>query len=123
MLDASALLAFLNGETGGERVPVTTGEAAISAVNFAEVVSVMTAQGMNEALVRKQLAQVVLDVVDFDRMSAEDAGFMIARTKDLGLSLGDRACLAAARREQVPAMTGDRSWSKADVGVNVQLIR
>lgn len=123
MLDASAVLAFVNGETGSDRVPVMTGEAAISAVNYAEVVSIMIAQGMGEVPVREQLARIVLDVVDFDRGLAEEVGLMIAKTKALGLSLGDRACLAAARREQIPALTSDRSWSKVDIGVEVQLIR
>jgi PIN domain nuclease of toxin-antitoxin system len=123
MLDASAVLAFVNGEPGGDLVPVTTGEAAISAVNYAEVVSVMTSQGVNESSVRRQLAQIVLEVIDFDRGLAEEAGLMIAKTKDGGLSLGDRACLAAAKREQIPALTSDRSWSRVNVGVKVQLIR
>jgi PIN domain nuclease of toxin-antitoxin system len=123
MLDASALLAFINGEPGGEIVPVTTGDASMSAVNFAEVISVMTTQGMDETAVRKQLAQVVLEVVEFERASAEETGFMISRTKGKGLSLGDRACLAAARRENIPAMTGDRSWAGVHVGVEVKLIR
>ena len=123
MLDASAVLAFVIGEPGSDRVPVMTGEAAISSVNYAEVVSIMIAQGMGETSVRQQLAQIVLDVIDFDRNLAEEAGFMIAKTKACGLSLGDRACLATAKREQIPALTSDRSWSKVDVGVQVQLIR
>jgi len=41
----------------------------------------------------------------------------------VGLSLGDRACLALALREQAPVLTGDRAWSKVDVGVEVVLIR
>jgi PIN domain nuclease of toxin-antitoxin system len=123
VLDASALLAFINGEPGGEIVPVTTGDALISAVNFAEVISVMTTQGMDETAVRKQLAQVVLEVLEFERGSAEEAGFMISKTKGQGLSLGDRACLSAARRESIPAMTSDRSWANVHVGVEVKLIR
>lgn len=123
MLDASALLAFLNGEPGGDTVPAMTGDAVISSVNFAEIVSVLTAQGMDEALVRKQLGLLVLDVRDFGRQAAEEAGFMIAQTRSSGLSLGDRACLAAARHERIPALTADRSWSKIDVGVEIQFIR
>ena len=123
ILDASALLAFMNGEPGGDAVPAATGEAAISAVNLAEVVSVLTAQGMSEELVREQLDQLVLDVRDFGRPAAFETGLMVAKTRSLGLSLGDRACLASARQEGIPALTSDRSWANVDVGVTVQLIR
>jgi PIN domain nuclease of toxin-antitoxin system len=123
ILDASAVLAFVNDEPGGDAVPVTTGDACISAVNYAEVISVMTARGMDETSVRKQLEQIVLDVLDFERHSAEDAGFLIGQTAHLGLSFGDRACLATARRENIPALTSDRSWAGVNVGVKVQLIR
>ena len=42
-----------------------------------------------------------------------------------GLSLGDRYCLALARREGVPALTAERRWPEiADAaGVTVRLIR
>jgi PIN domain nuclease of toxin-antitoxin system len=123
MLDASALLAFVNGEPGGDAVPVATGEAMMSAVNFAESISVMISQGMTESTVREQLASLALEVVDFDRSCAEATGFMIQKTRPLGLSLGDRACLAVARDKQIPALTGDRSWSRVDLGVKVNFIR
>ena len=123
MLDASALLAFVNGEPGGDLVPLTTGEAMMSAVNLSESISVMITQGMSEASVRKQLASILLEVLDFDRSCAENAGFMIQKTKPFGLSLGDRACLATALDRHIPALTGDHSWSKTDVGVAVKFIR
>ncbi len=123
VLDASALLAYFNGEPGAASVPVTTGEAAISSVNYAETIAVMTARGMSESFVRRQLSSIVLDIVDFDRACAERAGFMIGATKGAGLSLGDRACLATAAQANVPALTTDRSWNKVAVGVTVQLIR
>lgn len=44
-------------------------------------------------------------------------------TKTQGLSLADRACLALAERLDVPAVTADQEWAKADVGAEVQLIR
>jgi PIN domain nuclease of toxin-antitoxin system len=51
------------------------------------------------------------------------AAALRATTRRFGLSVGDRACLALALREQVPAVTTDRAWSKLSVGVEVVLIR
>ncbi|HEY6578502.1 MAG TPA: type II toxin-antitoxin system VapC family toxin [Rhizomicrobium sp.] len=123
MLDASALLAHLQGEPGGDKVPLTVGDAAMSAVNYAETVSVLTRKGADAASVRAKLSTVLLDIVDFDYETAEAAGLMVAMTRPFGLSLGDRACIAAAAREGVPVLTAERSWSNLNPGVPIQLIR
>lgn len=123
MLDASALLAFLQGEPGAEKVPVGTGEARISAVNYSEAVAVLTRRGARAAEVRAMLSSLLLEVVGFDRDTAEAAGFMIAATHPFGLSLGDRACLAAAQKEGIPVLTAERGWSKLDIGVSIEVIR
>ncbi|HEX4160234.1 MAG TPA: type II toxin-antitoxin system VapC family toxin [Rhizomicrobium sp.] len=123
MLDASALLAWLNGEPGGDKVPVNTGDARISAVNYSEVAAVMTRRGASAADIRATLSSILLDIAPFDTEAAEAAGFMIASTKSSGLSFGDRACLATALKQGIPAMTADRSWSGLKVAVRVQLIR
>jgi PIN domain nuclease of toxin-antitoxin system len=46
-------------------------------------------------------------------------------TDRAGLSLGDRFCLAQARRSGAAALTADRSWRvlAAPLGVEVELIR
>jgi len=123
MLDTSALLAYLNGEAGADKVSVNSGNARISTVNYSETVAVLTRRGMSAAEVRTILSSLLLEVVGFDRDLAEAAGFMITTTKPFGLSLGDRACLATALREGIPAMTADRAWSGLGIGVPIQLIR
>jgi ribonuclease VapC len=123
MLDASALLAFLSGETGSENVPATSGQAMISAVNYAEAVSVLTRRGVPAADVCRQLSRLILDIVEFGSESAEMAGFLIEKTKSSGLSLGDRACLAEASRSKIPALTADQAWHGLDIGVPIQFIR
>jgi PIN domain nuclease of toxin-antitoxin system len=51
----------------------------------------------------------------------------IARTRPLtrehGLSLGDRACLALAHRLELPVITADRTWSKLDLKLEIRQIR
>ena len=123
VLDASALLAFVKGEPGADVVARLLGDAVISAVNFAEAVTKLVEKGMTIDLARSALGIANVDVVDFDRGLAEQTGGLVARTKSLGLSLGDRACLALAARERVPAITGDRAWSTLDLGIAVRLIR
>jgi PIN domain nuclease of toxin-antitoxin system len=53
-----------------------------------------------------------LAIVDFDRDVAVLAADLRFRTKHLGLSLGDRACLATARSRGLPVLTADRAWAK-----------
>ena len=123
VLDSSAVLAFVNGEPGAEIVARLIGDSLISTVNFAEVVTKLVERSGSLELAREALAIVDLDLIDFDRDLAENAGGLIARTKLKGLSLGDRACLALAVRERLPAVTGDRVWESLDVGVEVRLFR
>jgi hypothetical protein len=54
-------------------------------------------------------------------LAAIDASALLA--PPAGLSLGDRACLALAKRLAVPAVTAGQACSGLDVGVAVGLIR
>src|SRR5689334_5367937 len=123
VLDASALLAYIDGEPGADMVASVITDAIISAVNFSEVVSKLVDRGTSVGTARVALGVAPVEVIDFDRALAERAGALIAKTKRQGLSLGDRACLALAERERVPVVTGDRAWSKLDLSVEVRLIR
>ncbi len=123
VLDTSALLAYVNGEPGADDVAAVIGDAAISTVNYAEAVTKLVDKGMPVNLARTALGIAGLDIVDFDRRLAEQAGAMFVTTKPFGLSLGDRACLALAAREGVAAFTGDRVWSKLGSEFKVRLIR
>jgi ribonuclease VapC len=44
-------------------------------------------------------------------------------TKAQGLSLADRACLALARRLDIPVITADREWAGLDLDITIRLIR
>ena len=50
-----------------------------------------------------------LEIVDLDREQALKAAELRASTKYLGLSLGDRYCLALAVLRKAVAVTADRS--------------
>ena len=113
VLDASAVLAVLNGERGEKKVIPLLPESAISTVNLTEVGAKLLEAGMDEA--SAQIAVSVLgigQVVDFTEDLAWEAAKLRPLTKQYGLSLGDRACLALATRLHVPAVTADKEWSK-----------
>lgn len=113
VLDASAVLAVLNGERGEKKVVPLLLESAISSVNLSEVAAKLLEAGMDEA--SAQIAVSVLgigEVVDFTEDLAWEAARLRPLTKQYGLSLGDRACLAMAIKLNVPAVTADKEWSK-----------
>ena len=123
ILDASAILAVLNDELGAEHVMPLLEDAAVCSVNFAEVVSKLTERGGSLNQIREALLAIGLNVVDFDVSLAERTGTLRAETRSRGLSLGDRACVALAEREGVPAVTGDQRWYGAVAGIEVHVIR
>lgn len=123
VLDASAVLAFMKREAGAEVVERHLHGAFISAVNISEIVANLAERGMTESEVGMSLDRLELSIVPFNEQHAIKAGMMRPSTKPLGLSLGDRACLALARELGLPALTADRTWSGAKVGVDVRLIR
>jgi ribonuclease VapC len=124
VLDASALLALLNGESGSEYVAsVIVDGAVISTVNLAEVVTKLSELGMPEVLLHDVLGSLGLEIVDFDFKQAYQVGLLRPLTRHAGLSLGDRACLALAKQLGLPALTTDRVWERLAIGVTVEIIR
>ena len=99
-------------------------EPRMTTVNFAEVVTryVLRGAAAQGERLREELPVVFVSV---DEDLALQAALMASVTRPLGLSLGDRICLALARRTGLPALTADRSWLgvAADLGVTVEVIR
>jgi PIN domain nuclease of toxin-antitoxin system len=123
VLDASAILALLHREPGGDIVLRHAGNAIVSAVNLSEVGARLVDHGMTEEAIRLAIGSVGAEVVPFDENLAYVASLLRARTRSRGLSMGDRACLALAMATGLPALTGDRLWMTLDVGVDIRLIR
>lgn len=124
VLDASAVLALLNNEPGADAVAARLEGASISAVNWSEVVQKAISLGVDRAAdMREDLAAVGLVVRDFSSAHAEIAAGLWTSTREVGLSLADRACLALAIDSHVPVLTGDRAWQDLAIGVEVILIR
>lgn len=125
VLDASALIAMLKREPGAEMVAAAIASAHMGVINYAEVVSHFTHLGMPAADIDAMLDPLPMAIIPADRLLARDAGRLRAVTASAGLSLGDRFCLALARRDGLPAWTADKAWASiaAAAGVETVIIR
>jgi ribonuclease VapC len=123
VLDASALLALIHGEAGAERVKAALPAAMLGSVNLAEVVTKLVERRMRRDDIAEVLLELDLDLHPFDEALAFETGVLRANTGHRGLSLGDRACLALARRLGARVLTADRAWQGLDLGVPVEMLR
>lgn len=123
LLDASALLALINQETGSENVAAAMSTACMSAVNATEVVSKLIDKGFSEVEIREIFDALKVLIIPFDEEQGFIAGLLRANTKRLGLSLGDRACLSLAIKQKLLVLTADRVWAELQLGLNIQIIR
>lgn len=123
VLDASAVLAVYFDEPGADQVQAILPGARLSSVNYTEVIGKLLDRGdaLNGAL--RKLAAMGFHIVAHDAPLARRAGELRPLTRQLGLSLADRACLALAERERLPVLTADRKWSMLDLGIDIRLIR
>jgi ribonuclease VapC len=123
VLDATAVLALLNDEPGAGIVASLLPRAAISTVNFAEVVGKLADAGMPEGTIETALGELGLTAIPFDENLAIQTGLLRPVTGSHGLSLGDRACLALAQQLGRPAVTSDRMWKTLKLDVEIRMIR
>lgn len=123
VLDASALLAYLQDEPGGERVRAVIAQAVMSAVNWAEVIGKARDQEIDTQGLQEDLASLGLVLEPFSAVQAEIAGRLKERTRRFGLSLGDRACLALGSDRGETVYTADRAWQQLHLGIEVEAIR
>ena len=123
VLDASAVLALLKREPGAERVRAVLDRAILGAVNVAEVQSKLVDLGLNRDAAEARIRFLGLIIVAFSEKQAIEAGSLIAETRSLGLSLGDRACLALAIERKAIVYTTDRVWKNLNLGIEIEVIR
>lgn len=123
VVDSSAFLAHAFGEAGASVAEAVFPVSAISTVNLTEIVATMIERSWQMDRIRAALETSATEVVTHDTELALDAAILRRATRHRGLSLGDRACLALARRLGVPAYTADRSWGDLDVGVDIRVVR
>lgn len=123
VLDASSVLAFLHDEPGAARVWSVLSQAVVGTVNWSEVVQKSLRRQVDITGMREEFVQAGVVFSPFTVEQAEIAALLWDKTRHLGLSLGDRACLALAMEQQLPILTADRAWSELALGLQIQLVR
>ena len=123
VFDSSAIIALLELEEGWEIVSDHLNNAIVSTINLAEVMTVMSRKTVGvdvagEAM--KLLQNVFPHIVDFNQEQAVITASLDSATKEYGLSLGDRACLALAKSKNLPVLTADKVWEKLKIGVEIK---
>ena len=127
VMDASALMALVKNEKGGDVVDalIDQQECVASSVNIAEVCSKLLDAGVASADLKRIIRNMNVNVIDFNQDQALASAELRPLTKSAGLSLGDRACLGLAKLMNGTAVTSDRPWLDVAeaVGVKVLMIR
>ncbi len=121
-LDSSAILAVIFQETGAEIVEPLLDKALVSSINVAEVFTKLTEKGILNQQMIDDFQQLGIEIVDFNLEQAVKVAELRPLTKHLGLSLGDRSCLALAMLHNTTAVTADKEWQKLTF-CQVELIR
>jgi len=124
VLDASAMLALLNQETGTQKLTPEVLQGAIaSTVNLAEVQTKLVREGADPDEAWELALAPISAAEPFSAEQAKVAGTLVKQTRPLGLSLGDRACLALAILLKAPVYTTDRDWKNLELGVPIHIMR
>ncbi len=123
VLDASAILALLLSEPGSDAVAERIEGSLASAVNISEVLAKLLERGIETEAAWSQIGPLMQTIVPFDAEQARLTAELRPATRSLGLSLGDRACLALAKQHKCPVLTTDRQWKKLKLDIQIVVVR
>ncbi len=120
MCDASAVLACINEEHGGQKLTEILNDnpdavGYITAANASEVIQKLLSVGLTTQEAHEALSSLELNYVPIDEELAVNAADLWHVTKSHGLSMGDRFCLAAAQKIQAYVLTTDKVWSLLNI--------
>jgi PIN domain nuclease of toxin-antitoxin system len=124
VFDASAILALLQQERGSEKLTDEIRENAVaSTVNLAEVQTKLVKKGIAPNEAWESTLSAISEAEPYTSRQAMIAGSLITKTEKLGLSLGDRSCLALAIALKAPVYTTEQAWRNLKVGIPIHVIR
>jgi PIN domain nuclease of toxin-antitoxin system len=124
-LDASAILAILFDEPGGDHVFAHLRGSEISVINLSEVYATLMDGGMSFDMAREIVEPLPMRIRNFREAHGWQVAQLRPLTKSFGLSLGDRACITQAMFNHLPILTADRRMeaAKSLLGIDIRLIR
>lgn len=124
VLDASAILAIVLREPGWT-VLTADGfpEPVASVINIAEAQARLVKLGAPLQEAWESALSIIERAYPFDEDQARLSGTLLDQTRPLGMSLGDRACIALGISLQLPVYTADKVWKKLRVPVPIHLFR
>ena len=124
ILDASAVLALLNQEIGSLKVEqaLLFPKTVMNVVQLAEVTAKLVQVGISIQDTQKILATLAIPIEPLTEEIAIKSAELMLLAKPLGLSLGDRVCIATGMVLNLPVLTADKIWLQMP-NVVVELIR
>ena len=123
VLDASAVIAYLLNEPGSGRVRPLLEGGLLGSVNLCEVVTKFAERGEDAETVFADVLSLKVDVVPFSAQQSLSAAQLRPLTRHLGLSLGDRACLALGLERRSLVLTADQPWEQLQEPHRIEVIR
>jgi PIN domain nuclease of toxin-antitoxin system len=121
VLDSSAVLAAILDERGGELVLENLADGQFSTVNLSEALAKLGERGLGGRIARQQIDRLDLELHPFDAAMAERTAELRRQTRQYGLSLGDRACLALGAAMNLPVLTADQRMVEAGLHLGLDL--
>ncbi|MGH8897952.1 MAG: type II toxin-antitoxin system VapC family toxin [Egibacteraceae bacterium] len=124
VLDASAVLAWLQDEPGAGEVEPHLQDGFVSAVNWSEILQKVAQRGRDPRQTGALLRALGLVIVPVTQEDAEEAAATLwPQANPAGLSLADRCCLALARRLDATILTADKAWADLTIDLAITLVR
>ena len=124
VFDASALIALFAKESGYEFIKKHLKDGIISSINIAEVYKYcIETQNLTEGEAKTLIKLSDIKIIEFTNDQALITASIVRKTKQYGLSLGDKSCIALAIEGEYSIITCDKIWQKIDVGVNFIMAR
>ena len=124
VLDASALLALIQNETGADVIRPLLKRSVMSTINVAEVLTALQRVEIQPKDAIVSIRDVILGIIPFDVEQAQCAAELQPYVRHKGLSLGDRACIALGQKLQAPIYTADKIWGELQLdNITINIIR
>ena len=122
VLDSSAVLALILNEDGGDGVLPFLENSLISSVNHAEIVTRLVREGLSGPDLEEAVRLVSLQIEPLTQAQSVQAGLLYSAGRVIGLSLGDRCCLALALEKEATVVTADHAWLNIAKVVDLEIV-